>query len=385
MAAGLLSGPAAPEGDELARLKHQFLASLNHEIRTPLSGILGMTDLLLETHLDADQHEFAAATRQCAQNLLNVLNSTLEFSLLSAGGVELDQTEFHPADIVDSAVSGFQLQAEAKGLRLVSDQGSPAPLTVLGDARRFHQLLACLIDNAIKFTPAGEVAVQLRILHNGNSHADVEVLVRDTGVGMAPGKIEEIFESFHQLDGGLARAHSGLGLGLAIAQKLAQLMGGELCVNSEPGAGSCFTFRASFRLPAEPVAAPAGPAARPAREYRILVAEDNLIARKVVTHVLSRNGYRVDCAEHGQAAIEAARTALYDLILMDLQMPVVDGFAAATTIRALPGYASVPILAFTANSFSETRALCRENGMQGFLTKPVVASELLGALGQFLS
>jgi hypothetical protein len=384
MASVLFGGSLAEADDSLSTLKHHFLASLNHEIRTPLSGILGLADLLLEPSLDAEQRDYVQTARDCALDLLRTLNATLEYSALSAGGLRLEEAEFDPAGVVSSTLAEFAPRAREKGLQLVWRPQPPLPETVLGDAVRFRQLLSCLVDNAVKFTSSGSVEVGLGASTNGNGHVEMSVSVRDTGVGIAPERIREIFESFRQATGGLARTHTGLGLGLAIAERLAELMGGEIRVTSVPGAGSCFCFQAPFRLPAEPAAPEAG-AALPARhDHRVLVVEDNLIARKVVTHVLAGSGYQVECAETGREAVDAARRVAYDLILMDLQMPDIDGLEATAAIRELPGYAATPVIAFTANSFSETRALCREHGMQGFLSKPVNAAELLGTIRQFL-
>lgn len=384
MASSLFDGPLTATDENLSTLKQQFLASLNHEIRTPLSGMMGMIDLLLETGLDAEQRDYALTARSCAQELLGILNATLEYSALAAGGVELEQAEFNLAAVVESAVEEFQARAEEKGLELVWHARRPLPEVVLGDATRLRQLLACLIDNAVKFTSSGRVEVILESAAPANRQAEVTIRVQDTGAGIAPERIREIFESFRQLNGGMARSHRGLGLGLAIVQKLAEMMGGEIRVTSEPGAGSCFSFHVPLRLPSEHGEAGQGAAAAAGRRYRVLVVEDNLIACKVVTHVLSRNGYRVDCAEGGRQAIDRARRNAYDLILMDLQMPGMDGLETTGAIRNLPGYSATPVVAFTANSFSDTRALCREHGMQGFVTKPVDAAELLKTLRQFL-
>jgi len=384
MALGAFGGSSAETGENLATLKNQFLASLNHEIRTPLSGILGMTDLLLETRLDPEQQDYVATARNCAHDLLNILNATLEFSILSAGALHLEETEFDAAEVVDSAIREFAPQARAKGIQLAWRPRPPSPEIVLGDPMRFRQLLTCLIDNAVKFTLSGAVGVSLDVARNGSGRADVSVAVRDTGVGIAPEQIREIFESFRQLSGGLTRTHPGLGLGLAIAQKLAELMQGEIRVTSELGAGSCFQFHVPFRLPSEPAKPGAAQAGSSKGDYRVLVVDDNPVACKVVTHALTRNGYRVDCAEDGLAALSAAQQMSYDLILMDLQMPGIDGLAATDAIRVLPGYAATPVIAFTADSFTETRALCREHGMQGFLTKPVDNAELVSTLRHFL-
>lgn len=384
MALGAFGGALAETGDNLATLKNQFLASLNHEIRTPLSGILGMTDLLLETRLDAEQQDYVATARNCAHELLNILTATIEFSMLSAGALRLEETEFDAAEVVDSAIREFTPQARAKGIQLAWRPRPPLPEIVLGDPMRFRQLLTCLVDNAVKFTLSGAVEVSLEVACNGSGRADVSVAVHDTGVGIAPEQIREIFQSFRQLSGGLTRTHSGLGLGLAIAQKVAELMRGEIRVTSELGAGSCFRFHVPFRLPPEPAKPGAAQAGPSNGDYRVLVVDDNPVACKVVTHALTRNGYQVHCAEDGLAALSAAQQLSYDLILMDLQMPGIDGLTATDAIRVLPGYAATPVIAFTADAFSETRALCREHGMQGFLTKPVDTAELVSTLRHFL-
>ena len=238
---------------ELSTLKVRFLTSLNHEIRTPLSGILGLTDLLMETDLSPVQQEYLNATRLCAEQLFEVLNATLEFSALSANHVKIEEVDFHLGETVRGAVIDQLLRAEAKGLNLYCSLDEDLPEVVTGDAVRIKQLLGHLLSNALKFTERGEVEVKARVVPDGDFDSQsgrvlLEIAVRDTGIGIAKERLGRIWESFEQLDGGLSRSQPGLGLGLAIARQLAALLGGAIHAESEPGAGSTFIFRAPVRV-----------------------------------------------------------------------------------------------------------------------------------------
>ncbi len=374
-----LAGVSRREGEsgEVARLKGQFLASLNHEIRTPLSGIVGMTDLLLETALDGEQREYVTSARLCAENLLEVLNASLEYSALMSGTVVLDECEFQLQEVVESAVSEHALKAKSKGLSIVRAYDSGLPETVLGDAPRLRKLLSHLISNAVKFTDQGMIEVQV---HAGREQ--FQITVTDPGIGISEQHVDAIFESFHQLENGLARSYPGMGLGLAIANKLASLLHGRIEVESELGKGSRFEVILPLRV--------SGTTAKPQGHgtgiggHRILLVEDNLVSRTVVHHLLTPRGYLVECAETGSDAIAKAGQQMFSLILMDLQLPDMTGFDVAQRIRLIGGYSEVPIFAFTANTTDEYRSLCRQNGMQGFLPKPVQASELFAAVAKAL-
>jgi two-component system, sensor histidine kinase and response regulator len=369
-----------PRTDEVTRLKGQFLASLNHEIRTPLSGIVGMTDLLLETVLDAEQRDYVTATKLCAENLLEVLNATLEFSALTAGSVSLDECEFNLEETLEVAVAEHFLKAKSKGLRLLRTFDESLPESLIGDAPRLRQLLSHLIGNAVKFTHTGHVEV-VALQEARPAGGVLKFAVIDTGIGIAPNQLGEIFESFQQVDGGLARAFPGLGLGLAISQKLVALMNGSLRVESKVGAGSRFEVTLPLRVPE---AAKASESHACQGGKIVLLVEDNRISRTVVQHMLTPRGYQVVCAASGAEAVRLASEGSYAAILMDLQLPEMSGFDATRAIRALPGHADTPIIAFTANSAEEYRTLCRREGMQGFLIKPANATELLGTLARFV-
>jgi CheY-like chemotaxis protein len=370
------------KNDELSELKGQFLASLNHEIRTPLSGILGMSDLLLETPLSEEQKEYVDATRLCAENLLEILNATLEYSALSANHINLEEEEYPLRETLEGVIAQFAFKAKSKGLDLKHTFDNNLPEAVVGDALRLRQLVWHLVANAVKFTSKGEVEVKASARLNDRFHGEITIQVRDTGIGIPPGQVSTIFESFRQLETGLSRNYPGLGLGLAVAQKLVILLGGEISVQSEPGQGSTFTLRLPVRLPTEVQL-------RPIDFKRIrghlLVVDDDSVAQTIASHVLRRNDYEVECVCNGPAAIDKVSRSTFDLILLDLQMPGMDGFQTAKYIRAIPAYAETPIIAVTANCSSDYRDRCMQTGMQGFLAKPVQSRELVQAVERYLA
>jgi CheY-like chemotaxis protein len=368
--------------DDLRDVQGQFLASLNHEIRTPLSGILGMTDLLLETSLSDDQREYVGAARLCAESLLEILNVTLEYSALSANHILLEETEFSIRDTIQGVVGEFAARAEAKGLRLERSLDSSLPETVVGDPLRLRQILWHLLANGIKFTREGLVDVAVSGLVNKERRAHVTIRVRDTGIGIAPHQLVEIFESFRQLDSGLSRNHSGLGLGLAVTQKLIALLDGSISVDSQLGQGSQFTVNLPFKLPME--ASPAFVEPTKTRG-RVLVVDDNSIAQTIACHALRRQSFEVECASDGRQALQVASQSRFDVILMDLQMPGWDGFETVEQIRQLPGYRNTPIIAVTANCSDDYRAKSVKWGMQDFLPKPVRTRDLVQAVAKQLA
>ena len=370
------------KNDELSELKGQFLASLNHEIRTPLSGILGMSDLLLETPLTEEQKEYVDATRLCAENLLEILNATLEYSALSANHIHLEEEEYPLRETLEGVVAQFAFKAKSKGLLLTHTFDGDFPEAVVGDALRLRQLVWHLVANAVKFTSKGEVEVRASTKPIERGSGELEVRVRDTGIGIPASHVSAIFESFRQLETGLSRNYPGLGLGLAVAQKLAVLLGGEISVQSEPGKGSTFLVRLPIRLPVDVHV-------RPVDFQRIrghlLVVDDDSVAQTIASHVLRRHSYDVECVCNGAAAIDKASRATFDLILLDLQMPGMDGFQTARYIRAIPAYANTPIIAVTANCSSDYRDRCIQTGMQGFLAKPVQSKELVQTVERHLA
>jgi CheY-like chemotaxis protein len=362
----------APQ-NELDELKGTFLSSLNHEIRTPLSGILGMTDLLLETTLTEEQLEYVQAARLCAENLFEILNATLEYSALEAGHFCLDSSEFSLREVLEAALAQHALKAQMKNVGLHLRLADSLPETAIGDGPRLRQLMSQLIGNGVKFTPQGKIEVNASL----ETVAGKEWLVMnttDTGIGIPSEKLQAIFQSFQQGERGLSRGYPGLGLGLALTRRLAQVMGGSVSVSSQEGQGSTFTVRLPLQRPV--LQGPPVEANRGAGGPVILAVDDNSVGLTILRHTLERRYQNVDCVSGGLEALAAAARRQYDLVLMDLQMPGVDGFEAASRLRALPGYESTPILALTADSSDQVRTQCQAAGLQAFLSKPIEFNEL---------
>ena len=377
-----VQSPAVVAAGEMDRLKGTFLASLNHEIRTPLSGILGMSDLLLETNLDEEQREYVSATRLCAESLFEILNATLEYSALEAGRFSLDESEFSLRELIESTRAQQTFKADAKGLHIRASYDPGLPETIVGDAPRLRQLLSHFLANAIKFTHTG--GVELRVLRDPRAVDILRIEVEDTGIGIPADQVETIFESFRQVDSGLSRTYPGLGLGLALARKLALLMQGEIGVTSTPGQGSTFTLRIPMRTPeTETELTPAGMGFQTGPI--VLAVEDNAVGLRILKRALERRRVNVDGAESGPAALIAASQRHYDLVLMDLQMPGMNGLETMEAMRKLPGYDAVPILALTADFSDELRERCLRQGMQAFLSKPVEAVQLWAVVSKFLN
>ncbi|MBL8210183.1 MAG: response regulator [Bryobacterales bacterium] len=376
---------ARDEALRASKLKSQFLANVSHEIRTPLNGVVGMAEFLLETPLGVQQREFATTIRDSSHALLAIVSDLLDMSRIETGKLVLAREPLDVRHTATVAVAGLQAAARSKGLQLTTEFGSEVPQRVLGDAVRLQQVLVNLLHNAIKFTEAGTVGLRVSLEREASAGPLLRFEVRDTGPGVKPEARELIFRRFVQADGTHARQHGGLGLGLAISRQIVERMHGKLDVESQPGQGSTFWFTALFGRCAEESASPV-PEAPPKQEDVlsgpvILLAEDNAVNRKVAAHMLTKLGYAFQVANNGREALEMSEQRAFAAILMDCQMPVVDGFAATAEIRGREGSTRhTPIIALTANAMNGDREHCLAMGMDDYLPKPLEIAMLSAVL-----
>jgi signal transduction histidine kinase/ActR/RegA family two-component response regulator len=358
-----------------AEAKSAFLANMSHEIRTPMNGVLGMLDVVLGGTLDPAQRKNLTVARQAAGTLLTLLDDVLDVSKLEAGGIVLDSKPCAPAALLENAATLFRPAADAKGVILEVTAPATLPQAVEVDPLRLTQIVSNLLSNAVKFTAQG--TIRLDALYEDGR---LLVSISDTGIGIDEDVLGEVFDRFRQAEAGTVRQFGGSGLGLSICRELVTLMGGEISASSVKGQGSRF----AFAIPAPAAALPAEPeitALQPARPLSILVAEDNEVNRMVVTAFLDSLGHRHTLAADGRQAVEAAQLGAFDLVLMDVSMPVMDGFSAARAIRAQGG-AGLPILALTAHVTPDIETRCKEAGMDGVLHKPITRDALAAALAR---
>ncbi len=376
--------------DNSAIVKEQFLANMSHEIRTPINAVVGFAGLLQKTKLDTDQKQFVHLIQNSGENLLSVVNDILDISKIEAGMMRITKNPFSIKEICTSLEMMFQHKVNEKKLMFEFDYDKNIPTTLIGDAERLNQVLINLLNNAIKFTEKGTVKLSVQLLQKSAEEAKIQFIVKDTGIGISKEKLARVFERFEQADNNTARQYGGTGLGLAIVEKIVEMQAGEISVDSNLGEGATFKIILSYEYVNEPVEATNNTintsnatTKKEFANYKILVAEDNKINQTLLKFILQQWNLSYNLAENGQQVLDILSKEKYDLVLMDIQMPIMDGYEAATRVRKELGL-NIPMIAMTAHVLPTEKQKCIQAGMNDYISKPIDETVFIGMLEKYL-
>ena len=379
----------ALKAESASHVKSQFLADMSHEIRTPMNAVLGMASMMEGTSLTPEQRDFIETIRTSGETLIELINDILDFSKIEAGRIDLECIALRPKSLVTETINLLRLKAEGKGLFIRGDIGEGVPEVLTGDPTRIRQILINLVGNAIKFTDKGGITIGVHLESAEDLKIRLRFSVTDTGIGIPRERMDRLFRPFSQVDASTTRKYGGTGLGLAISSRLCELMSGHMWVESRPGKGSTFFFTVELLPPPMEAAAEesAQTPAEPERvvdpaSVRLLLAEDNAVNSKVAMLLLKRAGYLPDLAENGKEVLDAFHKKYYDVVLMDMQMPVMDGLEATRKLRKMLAHKGMHpyIVALTASAGKPDHDRCIEAGMDAFLAKPIKVNEMLAVI-----